>query len=118
MIEKNSFQRTIVEIAGVFVWPSLFFCCLALFSYHPLDPSFTHYDPDAQLHNLTGSAGSYAADTLIKLTGIGIFWLPVMLLVAASVISASRQFRIGSTTIAGLIGLVFATSGLFALAHR
>ncbi len=115
MSEKNSFQRRAAEIAGVSCLAFAIFLLLALFSYHPLDPSFTHYDPDAQVHNLTGSVGSYTADTLIKLTGVSIFWLPVMLLVAALGYLREPQFRIGSTTIAGLIGLVFATSGLFAL---
>jgi DNA segregation ATPase FtsK/SpoIIIE, S-DNA-T family len=115
MNEKNSFQRRAAEIAGVCCLAFAIFLLLALFSYHPLDPSFTHYDPDAQINNLTGSVGSYTADTLIKLTGVGIFWLPVMLLVAALGYLREPQFRIGSTTIAGLIGLVFATSGLFAL---
>ena len=115
MSEKNSFQRRAAEIAGVSCLAFAIFLLLALFSYHPLDPSFTHYDPDALLHNLTGSVGSYTADTLIKLTGVGIFWLPVMLLVAALGYLREPQFRIGSTTIGGLIGLIFATSGLFAL---
>jgi DNA segregation ATPase FtsK/SpoIIIE, S-DNA-T family len=115
MGEKNSVQRRASEIAGVCCLAFAIFLLLALFSYHPLDPSFTHYDPDAQLHNLTGSVGSYTADTLIKLTGIGIFWLPVMLLVAALGYLREPQFRLGTTTIAGLIGLVFATSGLLAL---
>ena len=115
MSERNSFQKRAAEIAGVCCLAFAIFLLLALFSYHPLDPSFTHYDPDAPLHNLTGSVGSYTADTLIKLMGIGIFWLPVMLLVAALGYLREPQFRIGSTTIAGLIGLIFATSGIFAL---
>ena len=115
MSERNSVQRRAAEIAGVCCLAFAIFLLLALFSYHPLDPSFTHYDPDAQPHNLTGSAGSYTADTLIKLMGIGIFWLPVMLLVAALGYLREPQFRIGSAAIAGLIGLVLATSGIFAL---
>ena len=94
MSEKNSFQRRAAEIAGVSCLAFAIFLLLALFSYHPLDPSFTHYDPDALLHNLTGSVGSYTADTLIKLTGVSIFWLPVMLLVAALGYLREPQFRI------------------------
>lgn len=115
MSERNSVQKRAAEIAGVCCLAFAIFLLLALFSYHPLDSSFTHYDPDAQLHNLTGSVGSYTADTLIKLMGIGIFWLPVMLLVAALGYLREPQFKIGSTTIAGLIGLIFATSGIFGL---
>ena len=115
MSEKNSFQRRAAEIAGVCCFAFAIFLLLALFSYHPLDPSFTHYDPHAQPRNLTGSIGSYIADTLIKLMGIGIFWLPVMLLVAALGYIREPQFRIGPATIAGLIGLVFTTSGILDL---
>ncbi|MBA4421918.1 MAG: cell division protein FtsK [Syntrophus sp. (in: bacteria)] len=115
MSEKNSVQRRAAEIAGVCCLAFAIFLLLALLSYHPLDPSFTHYAPDAQLRNLTGSVGSYTADTLIKLMGIGIFWLPVLLLAAALGYLREPLFRIGSAAIAGLIGLVFATSGIFAL---
>ena len=115
MSERNSVQRRAAEIAGVCCLAFAIFLLLALFSYHPLDPSFTHYDPDAQLRNLTGSVGSYTADTLIKLMGVGIFWLPVVLLVAALGYLREPLFRIGPAAIAGLIGLIFATSGISAL---
>ena len=115
MSEKISFQRRAAEIAGVCCFAFAIFLLLALFSYYPLDPSFTRYDPHAQPRNLTGSVGSYTADTLIKLMGIGIFWLPVMLLVAALGYIREPQFRIGPATIAGLIGLVFTTSGILDL---
>jgi hypothetical protein len=47
--------------------------------------------------------------------GLGIIWLPVLLLVAAFRYFRETQFRIGAAAAAGLAGLVFATSGLFAL---
>jgi len=115
MNERNSVQRRAAEIAGVCCLAFAIFLLLALFSYHPHDPSFTFYDPDAQPRNLTGSVGSYTADTLLKLTGIGIFWLPVVLLVAALGYLREPQFRIGSAAIAGLICLILSTSGVFAL---
>jgi S-DNA-T family DNA segregation ATPase FtsK/SpoIIIE len=115
MSEKNPFQRRIAEITGVCCLALTAFLLIALFSYHPLDPSFTHYDPGSSIHNLTGSIGSHTADTLIKLTGIGILWLPVMLIVTALRYLREPQFRIGGTAILGLIGLVFTTSGMVAL---
>ena len=115
MSERNSVQRRAAEIAGVCCLAFAIFLLLALFSYYPLDPSFTHYDPDVQIRNLTGAVGSYTTDTLIKLMGISVLWLPVMLLTAALGYLREPQFRIRSTTIAGMIGLVFATSGLCAL---
>jgi len=66
-------------------------------------------------HNLIGTVGSFIADTLIWILGIGILWLPVLLLVAAFRYFRETQFRIGAAAAAGLAGLVFATSGLFAL---
>ena len=115
MKERESIHKRASEIAGVCCLAFAVFLLLALFSYHPLDPSFTHYAPDDQLRNLTGTVGSYTADTLIKLTGIGIFWLPVMLLLAALGYLREPRFRVEAPTVAGLAGLVFATSGIAAL---
>jgi S-DNA-T family DNA segregation ATPase FtsK/SpoIIIE len=115
MNERHPFQKRAAEITGVCCLALAVFLLIAFFSYHPLDPSFTHYDPGTSIHNLTGSVGSHTADTLIKLTGIGILWLPVMLIVTALRYLREPQFRIGGTTAVGLIGLVFTTSGMVAL---
>jgi DNA segregation ATPase FtsK/SpoIIIE, S-DNA-T family len=116
MIEKSPSQKRIAEIAGLICLAVALFLMLALLSYHPLDPSFTRYVPEAApFHNWTGAAGSYTADTLIRLLGVGILWLPGLLLVAALRFFRDPLFRIGATMTAGLAGLVFATSGIFAL---
>jgi DNA segregation ATPase FtsK/SpoIIIE, S-DNA-T family len=115
MSEKNPLQRRAAEITGVSFLALAVFLLITLFSYHPLDPSFTRYDPGTSIQNLTGSIGSHIADTLIKLTGIGILWLPVMLIVTALGYLREPQFRTGGTTAVGLIGLVFTTSGMAAL---
>jgi S-DNA-T family DNA segregation ATPase FtsK/SpoIIIE len=115
MSDKNPPQKRAAEIAGVCCLALAIFFLLAFFSYHPLDPSFTHYNPDASIHNLTGSVGAFTADILIKLMGIGILWLPVMLIVTAVRYLRKPQFRLGAAAIVGLIGLVFTTSGMVAL---
>ncbi len=117
MSEKNVFQKRAAEIAGVSCLALALFLLLALLSYHPLDPSLRHYyGPDSiSIRNLTGSVGSYTADTLIWIMGFGIVWLPAMLLVVALRYFREPQFRIGATVATGTIGLVFATSGLFGL---
>ncbi len=116
MNEKSPSQKRVTEIAGLTCIAVALFLVLALFSYHPLDPSFTHYLPDdAPVKNWTGAAGSYTADTLLRLLGVGIGWLPVVLLVAAFRYFREPQFRIGWAVAAGLIGLVFATSSLSGL---
>jgi S-DNA-T family DNA segregation ATPase FtsK/SpoIIIE len=117
MSEKTVLHRRAAEIAGVSCLALALFLVLALLSYHPLDPSLRHYyGPDsASIRNLTGSVGSYVADTLIWIVGLGIIWLPAMLLVVALRYFREPQFRIGAAVATGTIGLVFATSGLFGL---
>ena len=117
MSEKTVLQRRAAEIAGVSCLALALFLLLALLSYHPLDPSLRHYyGPDSvSSRNLTGSVGSYIADTLIWVVGLGIIWLPAMLLVVALRYFREPQFRIGAAVATGTIGLVFATSGLFGL---
>lgn len=116
MNEKSPSQKRAAEIAGLTCLAVALFLLLALFSYHPLDPSFTHYVPgDAPLQNWTGAAGSYTADTLLRLLGIGIVGLPVLLLIAALRYFRDPQFCVGAAAAAGTAGLVFAASGMIAL---
>lgn len=116
MNENGHSRIRFTEISGLICLAVALFLLLALLSYHPLDPSLTRYVPEeAPLHNWTGAAGSYAADTLFRLLGIGILWLPVLLLVAAVRFFRDSGFRISAAAAAGLTGLVFATSGIIAL---
>ncbi|MEW6334194.1 MAG: DNA translocase FtsK 4TM domain-containing protein [Thermodesulfobacteriota bacterium] len=115
MSEKNPSHKRASEIAGISCLALALFFALTFFSYHPQDPSFTHFNPGATIRNLTGSIGAYTADTLIRLTGIGILWLPVMLLVTAVRYLREPQFRIGASALVGLAGLVFTTSAMAAL---
>jgi DNA segregation ATPase FtsK/SpoIIIE, S-DNA-T family len=118
MNEKSPSQKRAAEISGLICLAVALFLMLALFSYHPDDPSLRKvYSPweNFSNHNLIGTVGSYLADTLIWILGIGILWLPILLLVAAVRFFRDAQFRIGAAGAAGMAGLVFATSGLFAL---
>lgn len=109
-------QRT-REIQGVICLALALFLLLCLFSYSPQDPSLTRSvaEWNAQpVHNLTGKAGSYLADSIIRLLGISSFLLPVALLACAFqyflrsgvVINASRVFGFSFFTAAcaGLFG--------------
>ncbi|MBN1663562.1 MAG: DNA translocase FtsK 4TM domain-containing protein [Deltaproteobacteria bacterium] len=118
MNEKSPLQKRAAEISGLICLAVALFLMLALFSYHPDDPSLRKaYSPWETFpnHNLIGTVGSYIADTLIWIFGIGILWLPVLLLVAAFRFFRETLFRIGAAAAAGMAGLVLATSGLFAL---
>jgi S-DNA-T family DNA segregation ATPase FtsK/SpoIIIE len=112
-----SSQKRTSEIAGLGCLALALFLLLALLSYHPLDPSLRHYygPENISIQNLTGSVGSYTADTLIWVAGLGIIWLPAMLLVVALRYFRDPEFRIGPAVTAGTAGLIFSTSGLFGL---
>jgi S-DNA-T family DNA segregation ATPase FtsK/SpoIIIE len=109
--------KRITEIAGLICLALSLFLLLALLSYHPLDPSLRHYygPENVSIHNLTGSVGSYVADTLLWFMGLGIIWLPAMLLVVALRYFRDPEFGIGPAVAAGTAGLIFATSSLFGL---
>lgn len=113
---KNPIQKRAAEIVGVSFLALALFLILALGSYSPLDPSLRRFAPEnPSVHNLTGPVGSYIADTLIWFVGIGVLWLPAMILVVALRYFRQPQYRIGTAVIVGTAGLVFATSGVFTL---
>jgi len=76
--------------------PIAIFLLLCLSSYHPLDASFTHFVVGkAKTHNLIGFIlGSYTADSLLRLLGIGAFWLPVVLSIISFKYFLDETFKI------------------------
>ncbi|HYL38055.1 MAG TPA: DNA translocase FtsK 4TM domain-containing protein, partial [Bryobacteraceae bacterium] len=77
ILGPTRFER-LNEAAGlVFLAAGLFFT-LCLVSYHPHDPSWNSVG-SARAQNLTGIAGSYAADLCLQLLGFGAFGIPVLL---------------------------------------
>ncbi|MGZ6274509.1 MAG: DNA translocase FtsK 4TM domain-containing protein [Syntrophales bacterium] len=108
-------DRKVREIWGAIFLAGAIFFLLCLASYHPLDPSFTHFVTDnAKTHNLVGSAGSHIADSLIRLLGIGAFIIPVFLLIISFRYFLDVPFKINLVGVAGLAGLIFSTSALLA----
>jgi DNA segregation ATPase FtsK/SpoIIIE, S-DNA-T family len=55
------------------------FLMLSLISYHPQDPSWNSVTGATHAQNLTGLAGSYAADLCFQLLGLSAFSLPFLL---------------------------------------
>lgn len=105
------------EIFGVILFALGLFLALCLLSYHPNDPSFTHYDPvPKSIHNLIGILGSYTADTLIVLIGVSSFWLVLFLFVACYRYFVDSGFKMGVLGMSGLTGIILSTSALFAAA--
>jgi S-DNA-T family DNA segregation ATPase FtsK/SpoIIIE len=115
MKEENVDNRNLREISGAIFLACAIFLMLCLASYHPLDPSFTHFTTDTtKTHNLVGSVGSHIADSLIRLFGIGAFVIPLVLLMISFRYFLEESFKINLVGIAGFIGFIFSTSSLFA----
>lgn len=113
MTEKPSAFKRPREIAGVIILTLAVFLLLSLSSYHPSDPSFTHFVAGkVKTHNLIGSMGSYTADSLLRLLGIGAFWLPVFLSIISFKYFLDERFTLNPAGIAAFGGLLLSTSAL------
>ena len=55
------------------------FLLLALFSYMPADPSWSHSGPDQEVTNWMGPVGAWLSDVLYSLFGASALWAPGML---------------------------------------
>jgi DNA segregation ATPase FtsK/SpoIIIE, S-DNA-T family len=71
------------EVQGVLYVAIASFIFLCLYSYHPLDPSLNSPGSGQDIKNLGGIVGSYLADFLYVILGVGAFFLPGFLVVVA-----------------------------------
>ena len=116
MAEKGPLVKRPWEIKGVSCLAAGLFLFLCLVSFHPLDPSFTHFVAgDVQTHNLIGAFGAYTADLLVRLLGFGAFFLPVALFVCAYRFFREPAFEISRGSVGGFACFLLSLSGLLAL---
>jgi S-DNA-T family DNA segregation ATPase FtsK/SpoIIIE len=66
------------EILGLILLGVAFFLGVALYSYHPSDPSLNveHIGKGREIHNLAGIAGAYGADLFMQILGLAAYLLP------------------------------------------
>ena len=108
-------ERKLREIFGAICLACTIFLLLCLASYHPQDPSFTHFlTGNGKTQNLIGSVGSYTADSLIRIFGIGAFVIPFVLLIISFRYFLDEDFKVSLAAAAGFIGLIFSTSAFLA----
>lgn len=67
------------EIAAILIFFLVVFSTISLLSYSPADPSLNNAAGPGPVNNFFGLAGAYLADLLIRLFGIGAFWVPLLL---------------------------------------
>ncbi|MGA2553610.1 MAG: DNA translocase FtsK 4TM domain-containing protein, partial [Smithella sp.] len=116
MAEKQTDNKRPREIKGVVCLSLAFFLLLCLASYHPQDPSFTHFVASGQAtHNFTGKAGSYAADSFIRLFGIASFLLPLMLLVCSFKYFLRPEFTMNAHRSLGFLFFVLSFAGIISI---
>jgi len=116
MAEKGSFVKRPWEIKGLSCLAAGLFLLLCLVSFHPRDPSFTHFVAgDIQTYNLIGAFGSYTADMLVRLLGISAVFLPIGLFICAYRFFRDPSFEISRAAAGGFACFLLSFSGLAAL---
>ena len=94
------------------------FLLLALFSYHPGDPGWSHSGPDQDIANWMGQIGAWLSDVLYSLFGASALWWPGMFGLAAWRIMRQHQVQIAWDPVAlavhtgGLVLLLMSTTTL------
>ncbi|MCX8012150.1 MAG: DNA translocase FtsK 4TM domain-containing protein, partial [Desulfobacterota bacterium] len=90
---------------------------LSLVSYHPEDPSLSYYAHQPQkIQNLLGIIGSYLADFLYQVFGLGSFLLIIGIFHFSFKLFITLKFSFDFIRVLSFIGLLFAVDGLLNLA--
>ncbi|MBF8223818.1 DNA translocase FtsK [Halomonas sp. 328] len=109
------------EGAVILLLAGCVFLLLALFSYQPGDPGWSHSGPESRVANWMGPIGAWLADVLYSLFGASALWWPGMLGFAAWRLLRTRRLELewDATALAvrlgGLVLLLLGTTTLGAL---
>lgn len=115
MEDKQPDSKQTREIKGIVCLGLAFFLLLCLISFYPQDPSFTHFVANGKAtHNFIGPAGSYTADSLIRLLGISSFFLPLIFLFCSILYLFRSEFTFNKSRFLGTIFFITSFTGLIA----
>jgi DNA segregation ATPase FtsK/SpoIIIE, S-DNA-T family len=113
MEEKQTDNKRLREIKGVVCLALAVFLLLGLISYHPQDPSFTHFVADEKAtSNFIGPIGSFTADSLIRLLGISSFFLPLIFLLCSFQYFLRPAFTVNKSRFFGIFFFAISFAGL------
>jgi DNA segregation ATPase FtsK/SpoIIIE, S-DNA-T family len=119
MEEKQTDNKRTREIKGVVCLAGAVFGLLCLISYHPLDPSFTHFVAEGKAtQNFIGPVGSYTADSLIRLLGISSFLLPLILLLCSFQYLLRPEFTVSGSRFLGIFFFTISFAGIATLVGK
>ncbi len=108
------------EVAVLALLPAVVYLSLALLSYHPGDPGWSHADYAGPVRNLAGAVGAWIADLGFYLFGGSAYVLPFILALAAWRVvrpSVGGVFSGPAESSLRLIGSVLLLLAAAALAH-
>ncbi|HOO36854.1 MAG TPA: DNA translocase FtsK 4TM domain-containing protein [Deltaproteobacteria bacterium] len=114
MAKKKPENTFPVQILGLFMGFIAIFLFLALISYNPTDPSFSHLENAKNIHNWMGIVGSYVADGLYIIFGITAFIIPLFLAEYAFRFFRNKQFPSWIKLLSSLI-IFFVAIGLLGI---
>ena len=116
MEKQQTDNKRTREIKGAVCLSLAIVLLLCLASYHPQDPSFTHFVISGQAtHNFIGKFGSYTADSLSRMLGIASFLLPFILFVCSFKYFLRPEFTVNTHRTAGFLFFVLSFAGIMAL---
>jgi S-DNA-T family DNA segregation ATPase FtsK/SpoIIIE len=100
------------DASGIALLAISVFLFLSLLSYDPRDPSLNVVTTRPSVSNLCGLIGSYIADGLVQILGIGSFLAPIALIIVSLRIFSPLRNRLTFWDYFSLFGLVIVVSGL------
>lgn len=111
-IEVCAPRSTKDDATGIALFAVSVFLFLSLISYDPRDPSLNVVTTRPSVSNLCGLIGSYIADGLAQILGIGSFLAPISLLMVVLRIFSPSRVRLTFWDYFSLLGLVIVVSGM------
>lgn len=105
------------EIIAIILFTFSLGIVLSLISYDPHDPSFSFYDTNAtKINNLLGIVGSYLADMMLQVFGLGSFLFVLVLFLCSLRLFFTLRFPLKIRESLGWLGLAVSVGGILSLA--
>ena len=100
------------EIIGILLFFVVIFTLISLVSYSPEDPSIFNAGAKGEIHNLFGPLGAHLSGILVKLFGMGVFWIPLLFLFLSIHFFSGQPSKAVVLTVIGGILLIITTGSL------
>ncbi|MCW8888673.1 MAG: DNA translocase FtsK 4TM domain-containing protein, partial [Gammaproteobacteria bacterium] len=75
---SHKLNHSLREVGLILIGTIAIFLLLALYSFHPLDPGWSHSGNRSEIFNFGGQTGAWLADLLLYLFGLMAYLLPML----------------------------------------